>query len=174
MASSPIVISRRSNLWERTVAQWIRGLGVLPNVALGVSLVVLMGSVYLYQVGVVERQIDEMVRLETDLAELNLQNNELSVSVAGYEDISRIKSEAKAMGLGEATHVEYLEVVLDGSTGQSQMLPGLSAPAGSAVQPSAWVEDKTALIGGGSWVTSTIMQQFRSWIDRDATARGAE
>jgi hypothetical protein len=174
MASSPIVISRRHHegLWGRTIAQWFRGLGAWPHVLLAAALVGAMASVYLYQISFVERQIDQMVRFESDLADLNQRNNELSVSIAGYEDMSRIKTEARAMGLGEATHIEYLDVVLDGSTAQDHVIQGLSASAASAGQSSAWLEDETLPTSGGSWVASTIVQQFRGWIDRGTAALG--
>ncbi len=174
MASSPIVISRRQNQWARTIAQWYHGLGGWLYVVLVLAVITVMAFVYLYQASYVALQIDRMVALEERLDELHEQNSALLLRIAGYEDMSRIKNEARAMGLGEATHVEYVEVVVGGAAPRDGAVQ--ESPTGSTygTQPSSLPDDEALPRTGGSWVASTITQQFQSWIGTGMAAPGVD
>ena len=174
MATSPIVISRRQTLWVRTIAQWYHGLGAWLYVVLVLGLITVMAFVYLYQASYVAMQIDRMGALEQRLDELHEQNSALLLRIARYEDMSRIQNEARAMGLGQATHVEYVEVVLGGAATRDDVAH--ESPVGSTygAQPSALLDQETLPTTGGSWVASTVARQFQGWIGKGAAVPGVD
>jgi len=174
MASNQIAISRRSNWLQRSVAQLFHDLGAWLYVVAVVVLATVLAFVYLAQASYAARQIELMVDLEKKLDLLHEENSILRLQIAGHEDPSRIKAEARAMGLGEATRVEYIEVLLDeagplarGNTTQS--LPGSGANSGqlSALQGrngvTAWPDVR---------FVSSIAQQFQGWISKGTAGLG--
>ena len=76
-------------------------------------LVGLVAFLYLAQTTSVAKQTEEMESLEGELHRLKWDNDALLLQIAQHQRASRIKQEAKAMGLGEADQVEYIEVALD-------------------------------------------------------------
>jgi cell division protein FtsL len=176
MASSQIVILRRQNWWGRTIDQLSRDLGAWLYIAVVLGLVSVLAFVYLAQASYVARQIDEMVKLEQELDVLNEENSALLLRIAKYEEMSRIKTEAKAMGLGEARHVEYVTVVLDDPIPalQGDVLQGLPSSVVSDGQRSVPLQNDTPLATVGLRLPSAIAQQFQGWIGRGTAARDAE
>ena len=173
MASSPIVISRRQSSWARIIAQWFRALGAWLYVVLVLGLITAMVFVYLYQANYVALQIEQMVTLERRLDELHEQNSALLLRIAKYEDMSRIETEARAMGLGEATHVEYIQVVLDDAAARNETTQGAATGSTYSTQPSGLRGDVLPTTGG-SWVSSAITQQFQGWIGGGTAAQGTD
>jgi hypothetical protein len=175
MASSPVVIDRHQNWWGRTIAQLSRDLGAGLYVALVLGLISVLAFVYLAQASYVARQIDDMVDLQNTLTVLHEENSALLLSVAKYEEMSRIKTEARAMGLGEAKQVEYIEVVLDDANPSSQgdMVRDMPTSAGNGGQQSVSLPNKVPLTVGGLRLAPTIAQQFQGWIGAGTTARDA-
>jgi cell division protein FtsL len=176
MASGPIIIPRRQNWWGRTIAQLSSDLGAWLYVAVVLALVSVLAFVYLAQASYVARQINEMVELEQQLDVLHEENSALLLRIAKYEDMSRIKTEAKAMGLGEAQHVEYVEVVLDDASPapQGDVVRGLPTSAVSDGQQSAPLQNDMPLAAAGMRLPSTIVQQFEGWIGSGTAARDGE
>jgi hypothetical protein len=176
MASSQVVISRRQNLWGRTVAQLSRDFGVWLYVGAVLSLVTVLAFVYLAQASYVARQIEDMVMLEHELDDVHEVNSALSLRIAKYEDMPRIKTEAKAMGLGEATRVEYLEVVVDdaGPGSQGDVIQNLPTGAIGGNQQSGLSQSGATYAVGGLRVAPTIAQQFQGWIGRGTAQRDAD
>ena len=171
MASNPVILSRRQNLTERIIAQLSGDLGLWLYLAIVLVVGTALAFAYLAQASYAARQIETMVELEQKLSELHEQNSVLRLQVAGYEDITRIKSEARAMGLGEAAQVEYVEVVLD-----EPATPGGTAPSSKAGG------DQSSALSGWNSVTdwpgvrfvSVIARQFQAWISRGVAGLGTQ
>lgn len=176
MSSNPIIISRRQNPWARAIAQLSRDLGAWLYVAGTLVLVSVLAFVYLGQASYVARQIELMVELEEQIDGLHEANNALLLHIAEHEDMSRIKAEARAMGLGEAKQVEYVVVVLDGvsSTVPNDAVSSLATSAANGAQPSVQLLGDRVPTTAGLRLASAIAQQFQSWIGSSATAWGAE
>jgi cell division protein FtsL len=176
MASSSVVISRRQNLWGRTIAQLSRDLGAWLYVALVLGLVTVLAFIYLAQASYVARQIDQMVQLETSLAELHEENSALLLRIAKYESMSRIKTEARAMGLSEARQLEYIEVVLDdaGPASQRDVVQDLPTSAVTGGQQFASLPNEPPPVVGVLRLAPTIAQQFQGWICGGTAGRDAE
>jgi hypothetical protein len=166
MASSPIVISRRQNWWEHTVSQLSRELGAWLYIAVVLGVVSALAFVYLAEASYVARQIDQMVELEQELDVLHEENSALLLRISKYEEMSRIKTEAKAMGFAEPAHVEYVEVVVDDASPAAQSDAVQAAPSGGVTggQQSTPVQDDAPLATFGLRLPSTIAQQFQGWI----------
>ena len=197
MATNPIIISRRQNLWGRIIAQLSRDLGAWLYVAVVLGLVSVLAFAYLAQASYVARQIDLMAKLEGDLDVLHEENGMLLLRIAKVEDMSRIKAEARAMGLGEATHIEYVVVVLDDPQPAAQgppatlnprrsgtpFAPGGEDPTGDArssqslangatvVRSSVPREGEDAPAPEGPRLVSAIAQQFQRWISGGTAGR---
>ena len=75
-----------------------------------VGLVSLLAFIQLSQASFVSRQIDVMESLERDVLVLRQRQNLLRLQIAEYEQMPRIKQEARALGLGEAHHIEYVRM----------------------------------------------------------------
>jgi hypothetical protein len=176
MASSPVVVSKRQSLWGRTIAQLSRDLGAWLYVAVVLGLVTVLAFTYLAQASYVARQIEKMVKLEQRLGELHEENSALLLRIAKYEELSRIKSEAQAMGLGEAKHVEYVEVVLEEATPgpQGDAVRELPTGANSGGQQAVPPKYDTPLTIGSLPLAPTIVQQFQGWIRRGTSGREGE
>jgi hypothetical protein len=139
------------------IAQWSRDLGMWLYVAALICLVSMLAFVYLAQASYVAGQMEQMVGLEYQVRTIKEDSNALLVCIARYEDLSRIKTEARALGLGEPKHVEYVEVVVDEPLsptgwGGGDSPHGSSAGEGIGLQPPS----------PGLW--SKAVQQFRQWI----------
>lgn len=172
MASSPIVISRRQNWWGRTIAQLSRDLGAWLYVAIVLGLVSVLAFVYLAQASYVARQIDLMVELEQQLDVLHEQNSVLLLRIAKFEEMSRIKSQATAMGLGQAKSVEYVEVVLDDASPVAPRDSTQGSPTSGVHggQSSGSLENQGLPATGALRFAPTIAQQFQGWIGRGTAA----
>jgi len=174
MASNPIVISRHQSPLGRMITQLTRDLGAWLYVGLVLALASVLAFVYLAQASYAARQIDLMVELEKQLVVLHEENSVLQLDIATYEEMSRIKTQARAMGLGEATRVEYIEVLLDepaaqGKTSQSSAIG--SANGGQSSAPQVW--DGMSGWPGVQYV-SVIARQFQNWISRGIVGLGAQ
>lgn len=176
MASNPIILSRRQSLWGRIIARLCRDLGAWLYVALVLGLVSVLAFVYLAQASYVARQIDLMVELEDMLDVLHEENSVLLLRIARYEEMPRIKAEARAMGLGDATHVEYVEVVLDdaGPAARGGMVQSSPTSRVNGGQSQVTSEGVGVLSPEGLRFVSAIAQQFQSWISGSTAGRGAE
>jgi hypothetical protein len=176
MSSNPIIISRRQNPWARAIAQLARDLGGWLYVAGTLVLVSVLAFVYLGQASYVARQIELMVELEQQIDDLHEANNALLLQIAGHEDMSLIKAEARAMGLGEAKQVEYVVVVLDDATSAvlKGAASGLTTSAANGAPSSVPLLADRVPTTAGLRLASAIAQQFQSWIGSNATAWGAE
>lgn len=166
MASSSITIARRHNVWQRIVARLSRDLGAWLYVAVVLGLVSALAFVYLAQASYVAGQIDEMAELERKLDLLHEENNALLLRISRYEDMSRIQTEARAMGLGEAQQVEYVVVVVDdsGPVQWEDVVSGLPPGAVRGTLPSASLQNEGAPTTAGLGLAATIAQQFQGWI----------
>jgi cell division protein FtsL len=173
MASSPVAISRRQNWWQRTVSQLSHELGAWLYIAVVLGVVSALAFVYLAEASYVARQIDQMVELEQELDELHEQNSALLLSISKYEEVSRIETQAKAMGFGEPAHVEYLEVAVDDASPAAQGSAVQGAPSGavSGGQQSAPLQDDSPLAAAGLRLPSSIAQQFQGWIGMATAAQ---
>ena len=69
----------------------------------------LVAFLYLAQTTSVARQIEEMEKLERELSHLRWDNNAVELQIAQYQEMSRIQREARALGLREPEHMEYIE-----------------------------------------------------------------
>ena len=176
MSSNPIIISRRQNPWGRAIAQLSRDLGAWLYVGVTLVVVSALAFVYLGQASYVARQIELMVKLEEQIHDLHEANNALLLQIAGHEDMSRIKAEARAMGFGEAQQVEYVVVVLDdaSSTVPKDAISGLTSSAANGAPSSVPLLGDRVPTTAGLRLASAIAQQFQSWIGSNATAWGAK
>lgn len=116
----------------------------------------LVAFLYLRHTTSVVKLIDEMEYLEQQRRHLNWDNNALRLQIATRQPIARIQQEARAMGLGEAESIEYVEVQWDepGSgvdgTGSQRNVPTPQAP-----------------LALPSWLRP-LVQQFGDWASPDA------
>jgi len=174
MAGGRIAVSRRERVLGRTMPRHLSGRdmssqalgGTIPQLGYDVGpwlyvlallcMVALVAFLYLAQTTAVARQIEEMESLERQLRQLRWDNNALLLQIAQYQKMSRIKQEARDMGLAEAQDVEYVEVVLDQSEKSSDgdIAPHVpsSLPTTSSHSP-AWLEH--------------VMRQLRNWLSVD-------
>ncbi len=173
MATNPIIISRRQNLWGRIIAQLSRDLGACLYVAVVLGLVSVLAFAYLAQASYVARQIDLMAKLEGDLDVLHEENSMLLLRIAKVEDMSRIKAQARAMGLGEATHIEYVVVVLGDPQPAVRADTTLNSLANgaTAVRSSVASEGNDVAAPEGLRLVSAIAQQFQGWISGGTAGR---
>jgi hypothetical protein len=177
MATNPMIISRRQTIgtpyphlgvWGRLFARLSDELGAWLYVAVVLVLVSVLAFAYLAQASYVARQIEWMATLEQQLDVVHERNSMLLLSIAEAEDMPRIKAEARAMGLGEATRIEYLVVILDdlqpAAPGDTPLTPrggtDLTRGRSSVTRAAANVAAPSS-----SRLVSTIAQQFQSWID---------
>lgn len=154
MASHPVVVPYRQSWLRRTAHHWYDTLGPWLCVLAVILVIALLAFVYLAQASYVARQIDMMAKLEKDRCKLHEENSALLLEIAQYEDVSRIKTEARAMGLGEPTRIEYVEVTVD----DPLPLPG------SRGGPLSDVRGAQLPAPQGPAFLSGIWQQFRNWI----------
>jgi hypothetical protein len=134
---------------------WIR--------VLALSLVVsLLTFVYLAQTGYVVRQIEEMQNLEASLLDLKRENNALRLEAAEYEQWSRLRRQARALGFAEPQRVEYVEVPVSETPAPpserdlvdenlpSSLAPSLGLPSGwqeLARKLAAWIRGEQTAVG---------------------------
>ena len=115
----------------------------------------LVAFLYLRQTTSVVKLIEEMEDLEHQGRHLDWDINALRLQVATRQPISRIQQEARGMGLGEAEHIEYVEVQWDepggpaDGTGSQHTAP---TPHGTLALP-AWLQP--------------LVQQFGAWASQD-------
>jgi cell division protein FtsL len=122
-------------------------------------LIGLVAFLYLAQTASVAKRIEEMESLEEDLRDLKRDNNALLLQIAQRQQMSRIKQEARAMGLAEAEHVEHVEVMLDqpdASLGDDMAHNSpSSSPLGSSHLP-AWLNRVVRQFG--RWTSGHIVR----------------
>ena len=116
-------------------------------------LVSLLAFIQLSQASLVSRQIDVMESLERDVLVLRQRQNLLRLQIAEYERMPRIKQEARALGLGEAQHIEYVRV------------PAVDAAATRAggVQVRTEPPHTAMFVGLPAWLSSAL-RQFADWV----------
>ncbi len=111
--------------------------------------------VYLWQAGRVERLKERMWTLESDIQTIKRDNNELVLEIGRAQQLGSLQQRARALGLGEAQTVEYLEVVVpvfDG--GKASMGYAASRSDADVQELPAWVQ--------------RIVWQFREWARSNA------
>jgi cell division protein FtsL len=118
----------------------------------------LVAFLYLRQTTSVVKMIDEMEDLEQQRRHLNWDNNALRLQIASRQPIARIQQEARAMGLGEAEHIEYVEVQWDE--------PG-SGVDGTWPQHNVPTPQATFVLP--SWLRP-LVQQFGAWASQDVVS----
>ncbi len=115
----------------------------------------LVAFLYLRQTTSVVKLIEEMEYLEQQRRHLNWDNNALRLEIARRQSIARIQQEARAMGLGEAEHIEYVEVQWD---------EPVSPVDGSGSQHNLPTPQATFAVP--SWLRP-LVQQFGAWASQD-------
>jgi len=124
-----------------------------------VCLVVSLGFVYLTQAGHVARQIEEMEVLELKLQRLKHQNSALLLEIAEYEQVGRIKQQARQLGFAEPEDVEYVVVHLDEAAPQPQDQMARANPENHESLSSVLM----AAASPASW-RQMLMGQFSDWM----------
>jgi len=118
-----------------------------------VCLVSLLAFIQLSQASSVSRQVDVMERLERDVLILRQRQNLLRLQIAEYERTPRIRQEARALGLGEAQHIEYVRVAtVDAAT----------ARAGGG-QVRAEPPQTTTFVGLPKWLSGALLR-LGDWV----------
>jgi|GEM_PF-2033826 len=153
MTDDRMTVSENKNALPRAIPlvsydlqRWLYVLALL-------CLISVLAFVYLAQASYVTKQIEEMENLEHKRGEIEQDNSALLLQIAQYEQMSRLQQEARALGLDEPEHVEYVEVVLDETATSSldnvAYDPRSSSPASPSYLPAWW---------------HSIVHQFGDWI----------
>lgn len=154
MSSGPMTV-RNDHVLEKIMAPWWKNLGVWVYAPILIIVVTALTFVYLAQASYVATQVELMTKREQQLHEVKQAISGTRLKIAHYEDIDRIRAEARAMGLGEPSSIEYVEVtVLD-------PLPNASAGLLPASSSPVWNVEGSSSADTG-WL-SIIVQQFRNW-----------
>jgi len=106
--------SRNGNLLGQALSQLSDDLRRWLHVLMLLCLASLLSFLYLAQASWVAKHIAEMETLDNDLRELKKEYNVLLLPIAQYKRMPRTKQKARALGLAEPEHIEYVGVVLDG------------------------------------------------------------
>ncbi|HUT15712.1 MAG TPA: hypothetical protein VMY98_05655 [Anaerolineae bacterium] len=122
----------------------------------------LLSFVHLAQTGYVVRQIEGMEKAEVRLLDLKRQNNALRVEIAEYQQWSRLRREARAMGFAEPHHVEYV-------TAFTSAAP---APPSEGEMPGTELPSSPTLSGRSTDWWHTLVNQFGAWIRGEQTDTG--
>ncbi len=115
----------------------------------------LVAFLYLRQTTSVVKLIQEMEELEQQRRHVNWDNNALRLQIATRQPVSRIQQEARAMGLGEAESIEYVEVYWDE--------PGSGVDGAG---PPHSVPTPQATLAVPTWLRP-LVQQFGDWASQD-------
>jgi len=161
MSSGPMTV-RSDSVLERIMAPLWKKLGVWVFAPILITVVSALVFIYLAQASYVATQMELMTRREEELHQIKQTISDTRLKIARYEDIDRIKAQARAMGLGEPESIEYVQVIVPEGP-----VPDALAGYSPASSPQTWsVQDSSS---PGTGLLSIAVQQFRNWTGRFAT-----
>jgi hypothetical protein len=140
---------RSDSVVERIMAPWWKNLGVWVYAPVMIIVVSVLIFIYLMQASYVAGQAETMAELEQELHTVKQAISQTRLKIAAHEGVERIRSEARAMGLGEPDHIDYIEVLVASAQPEDQVAYG-----------PGWSPQASSTEGG---LFSAALQQFRNW-----------